>query len=232
VPVQLAADRFAGTQLGGVDSRLAAAENGVYRPVGHGRSCFTPNRPVQTTSVSLLQRLRHVGTDRDWRRLVDLYTPLLFHWVRQSGIRPPDDADLVQDVFAILIEKLPRFDYDAQKSFRGWLRTVVLNKVRDRLRRKSLPRDHNQDWLAKAVDQVDDPNGWECEQQMFLAATALRIMRSEFQEATWKACWEFVVAGRPAAEIAAELGISENGVYVAKCRVMRRLRKELAGLLD
>ncbi|HWB09492.1 MAG TPA: sigma-70 family RNA polymerase sigma factor [Pirellulales bacterium] len=187
---------------------------------------------MQTTSVSLLQRLRQAATDRDWRRLVDLYTPLLFHWVRQSGIRPPDDADLVQDVFATLIEKLPRFDYDATKSFRGWLRTVVLNKARDRLRRKSLPRDHDQDRLAKVVDQVDDPNGWEREHQMFMAATALKIMRSEFQETTWRACWEFVVNGRPAAEIAGELGISENGVYVAKCRVMRRLRKELAGLLE
>jgi RNA polymerase sigma-70 factor (ECF subfamily) len=82
------------------------------------------------------------------------------------------------------------------------------------------------------VDDLDDPNGWEREHQMFLAATALKVMRSEFQEATWRACWEFVVNGRPAAQIAAELGISENGVYVAKCRVMRRLRKELAGLLD
>ncbi len=187
---------------------------------------------MHTTSVSLLQRLRKTGTDPDWRRFVDLYTPLLFHWVRQSGIRPPDDADLVQDVFATLIQKLGRFDYDAQKSFRGWLRAVALNKARDRLRRKPLPRDPDQGRLASTVDHVDDPNGWEREHQMFLAATALKVMRAEFQEVTWKACWEFVVSGRPAAEIAAELGISENGVYVAKCRVMRRLRKELAGLLD
>ncbi|HVX11375.1 MAG TPA: sigma-70 family RNA polymerase sigma factor [Pirellulales bacterium] len=187
---------------------------------------------MHTTSVSLLQRLRQTATDHDWRRFAALYTPLLFHWVRQAGIRPPDDADVVQDVFVLLVEALPRFNYDTQRSFRGWLRTVVVNKARDRLRRKSLPRDPDQAKLESAVDQVDDPNGWEREHQMFLAATALKIMHDEFQQATWKACWEFVVAGRPAAEIAAEMGITENGVYVAKCRVMRRLRKELAGFLD
>lgn len=217
----------------GIDSSLATAENGdPTRQKSAAKTTSPINGPVQTTSVSLLQRIRQEGADRDWRRFVDLYTPLLFHWIRQAGIRPPDDADVVQDVFALLIEKLPLFEYDAAGSFRGWLRTVVVNKARDRQRRKLLPCEHDEAKLAKAVAAVDDPNGWEGEQQAFLAATAMRIMRTEFQETTWRACWEFVVNGRPAAEIAAELGISENGVYVAKCRVMRRLRKELSGLLD
>lgn len=187
---------------------------------------------MQTTSISLLKRLRQSATDHDWRRFVELYTPLLFHWVRRAGIRPPDDADVVQEVFALLIEKMPRFEYDAQKSFRGWLRTVVVNKVRDRLRRKILPHDNDPAHLASVIDSADSPDGCEQEHQTFLAAMALKIMRAEFQETTWRACWEFVVAGRPAAQIASELGISENGVYVAKCRVMRRLRKELDGMLD
>lgn len=196
--------------------------------VNHG---FPPTT-VQTTSISLLKRLRQTAADQDWRRFVEIYTPLLFHWVRQAHVRPPDDADVVQEVFVLLLEKLPLFEYDVEKSFRGWLRTVVTNKARDRLRRKSLPVEHDPARLATAVDTLDEGHGWEGEHQAFVAAAAMKIMRAEFQETTWKACWEFVVAGRPAAEIAAELGISENSVYVAKCRVMRRLRKELAGLLD
>jgi RNA polymerase sigma-70 factor (ECF subfamily) len=57
-------------------------------------------------------------------------------------------------------------------------------------------------------------------------------MRAEFESSTWTACWEHVVSGRSAADVAAELGISEGAVYVAKCRVLRRLRQELKGLLD
>jgi len=61
---------------------------------------------------------------------------------------------------------------------------------------------------------------------------ALELMRADFQPVTWQACWEFVVRDRPAAEVAAELGITINTVYLAKSRVLRRLREELAGLLD
>jgi RNA polymerase sigma-70 factor (ECF subfamily) len=57
-------------------------------------------------------------------------------------------------------------------------------------------------------------------------------MEAEFQPTTWKACWEIVVAGRSPEEVAAELGITTNAVYVAKSRVLRRLRQELHGLLD
>jgi RNA polymerase sigma-70 factor (ECF subfamily) len=56
--------------------------------------------------------------------------------------------------------------------------------------------------------------------------------RLEFQPVTWKACWEFVVCDRKADDVASELGVSVNAVYLAKSRVLRRLREELAGLLD
>jgi RNA polymerase sigma-70 factor (ECF subfamily) len=72
----------------------------------------------------------------------------------------------------------------------------------------------------------------EAEYRARLVARALELMQAEFQPTTWKACWELVVAGRPAADVARELGISENAVHLAKGRVLRRLRKELEGLLD
>ncbi len=57
-------------------------------------------------------------------------------------------------------------------------------------------------------------------------------MRADFQEKTWKACWETVALGRPAAAVAAELDLSVGAVYAAKFRVLERLRQELHGLLD
>ena len=58
------------------------------------------------------------------------------------------------------------------------------------------------------------------------------MMRADFQPATWQACWENVVAGRPAADVARELGITADAVYAATYRVLRRLRQELHGLLE
>ena len=65
-----------------------------------------------------------------------------------------------------------------------------------------------------------------------LARRALRLMQAEFAPTTWKACWETVVQGRSADDVARELGLSENAVYIARCRVLRRLRQELSGLVE
>ena len=89
---------------------------------------------------------------------------------------------------------------------------------------------------ANAVSDVaalpDEEPFDEVEYRQQLVRRALQIMQAEFEPTTWKACWESVVSGRAATEVAAELGVSVDVVYGAKSRVLRRLRQELAGLLD
>ena len=188
---------------------------------------------MHTTPISLLMRLKQPQADTAWQRLVELYTPLLFSWARRAGMRPPDDADLVQDVFAVLVKKLPEFEYDPGKSFRSWLRTVVLNRWRDLQRRKVAAKGNPGEFdIVELPDPDGDGDFWQREHHQQLAAHALRIMQAEFEESTWKACWETVVLGKPVADVAAALGISRNAVHVAKCRVLRRLKQELSGFLD
>ena len=73
---------------------------------------------------------------------------------------------------------------------------------------------------------------WETEHNRHLVSRALAVMQSEFHLSTWQACWEFVFHERPAAEVARELGITENAVDIAKSRVLQRLRERLAELFD
>jgi RNA polymerase sigma-70 factor (ECF subfamily) len=186
---------------------------------------------MNTTSVSLLQRLRQPAAKADWVRFVNLYTPLCLCWARRLGLRDPDDADLVQDVFTVLVQKLPQFTYDKDGCFRSWLKTVLVNKWREGRRGRPAGRT-----------EAGDPSDWpdpdteseaeEAEFQRYLTVRALQLMEAEFQPTTWRACWERVVRGRPAADVARELHISVNAVYLATSRVLRRLRQELEGLLD
>jgi RNA polymerase sigma-70 factor (ECF subfamily) len=187
---------------------------------------------MHTTSVSLLDRLRQPGEQAAWERFVQLYTPLLFYWSRRAGLQESDAADLVQDVFAVLLQKLPEFAYERQGSFRGWLRIVTLNKWREKRRRRQLPVDADDTALAQVTAPDDAETFWETEYEQHLAARALEVMRAEFRPATWRACWQLVVEGRPGAEVAAEQGLTLGAVYAAKARVLRRLRQELEGLLD
>jgi RNA polymerase sigma-70 factor (ECF subfamily) len=188
---------------------------------------------MNTTSVSLLERLRQPGAAEAWERLVELYTPLLYYWACRIGLCEADAADLVQEVFAVLVQKLPEFMYDRHKSFRGWLRTILLNRWRDQRRRAAAAHfQSNDELLASVPDSANPERFWEIEYREQLVGRALELMQSEFQPKTWKACWETVVSDRPAAAVAAELGMSVDTVYAAKSRVLRRLRQELEGLLD
>jgi RNA polymerase sigma-70 factor (ECF subfamily) len=188
---------------------------------------------MTTTPVSLLERLRRPNEQAAWERFAKLYTPLLCHWAHRLEVRGAEVDDLVQEVFIVLVKKLPEFRYDPNKSFRAWLWTVLTNKLHDRQRRQGVPNATA--FGGKALDPIGPDTAGaidEAEYRRYLMRRALELMESEFQPATWKAFWECVVNERPAADVAAELHLTENAVYLAKGRVARRLREELSGLLD
>jgi RNA polymerase sigma-70 factor (ECF subfamily) len=189
---------------------------------------------VESTSSSLLLRLRRPGEQAAWRRFIDLYTPLLYYWACRMGLPSQDAADLVQDVFVTLVQKLPEFQYQPNRgSFRSWLRTVAENRWRDALRKRAVaPKDAGPAALEDAAVPDDAAAVWEAEYRQHLLARAVQLMRSDFEEKTWKACWALVVEGRPGADVAAELGMTLDAAYAARSRVLRRLRQELDGLMD
>jgi RNA polymerase sigma-70 factor (ECF subfamily) len=187
---------------------------------------------MDTTSVSLLERLRQPGAHEAWARFVHLYTPLLYYWARRLGLREQDAADLVQDVFTVLVRKLPEFTYDRDRSFRGWLHTVFLNKWHEAGPRADPLPGAGPAGLSGVASPDNVAALGEAEFRQHLMMRALQLMQADFEPSTWRACWEHVVCDRPAAEVARELGITVNAVYLAKSRVLRRLRQELAGLLE
>jgi RNA polymerase sigma-70 factor (ECF subfamily) len=140
-----------------------------------------------------------------------------------------DIADLLQDVFAILVRQLPLFQYDPGRSFRAWLRQIVLNVWRSHVRKRRASTLDDDAALA-----IDDPveQFWDQEYSGHVARRALMIMKRDFAAKTWQACWAVVVESRPAEQVARELGMTVGAVYAARFRVLERLRQELAGALD
>jgi RNA polymerase sigma-70 factor (ECF subfamily) len=129
------------------------------------------------------------------------------------------------------LEELPRFEYQPGQSFRAWMRTVLLNRWRTLQRRRS-PRAVPSEQLD-AVPGVADPDlPGEAEERRELVRRALASIENDFAPATWQAFRQVAVLERPPADVAAELGLSLNAIYLARSRVMRRLREQLAGLVD
>jgi RNA polymerase sigma-70 factor (ECF subfamily) len=186
---------------------------------------------MERTSQSLLERLRRPDDEVAWGRFTTLYTPLLYCWARRLVGQPADAADLVQDVLTTLVHQLPQFRYDPGKSFRAWIRSILLNRWRTLCRRPPpLPLTADPVAGSAGTELLDEQD--EARYRRHLLRETLRLLRSEFSATFWKAFEEHVLDGRPVEEVAARLNVAPGTVYVAKSRVFKRLRQELAGLLD
>jgi RNA polymerase sigma factor (sigma-70 family) len=184
------------------------------------------------TRVSLLARLKSGGDDRAWEEFVELYAPVIYGFARKRGLQDADAADLMQEVLRSVARNASRMDYDPRRgTFRGWLYTVTRNKIYNFLSgQKHRPRAFGDTNAQERLDALPDASippdaDWEREYQRQLSAQAMEIVRNEFHANSWKAFWGTAVEGRSANDVGQELGMSPGAVYVAKSRIIARLRE-------
>ena len=168
-----------------------------------------------------------------WRRLAALYTPLVYSWARHAGLQAEDASDVVQEVFRAVLTHIA--DYEAGPgpgSFRAWLWTITRNKLNDHWRRQR--RQPVAVGGSDAQERLLESPAPECPQDEEPAGAgggvlqrALERIRPRFEERTWQAFYRVTAEGQGPAEVAAALGMSVNAVYVARSRVLARLRQEL-----
>lgn len=192
---------------------------------------MTGKMSSSATSVSLLQRVKDSGDQAAWCDFVRLYAPLVYSYGRKRGLQDADAADLAQDVLQIAAAKMDNFQYDpARGSFRGWLLTVTLNQVR-RKSRSTQPRGTGRTTILNLLQEQptkQEESNWDQQSQTQILRWASEQVRSEFKPQTWQAFQLTAVQQIPAAEVASQLGMSVGSVYVAKSRVINRLREKVS----
>lgn len=197
---------------------------------------------MTTTSSGLIEGARRQDSSA-WSRLVRFYSPLVYHWCRHNAeLRPEDAADVLQEVFTAVARSIQNFKKeDEQGSFRGWLRVITSNKIKDWRNRneKQTPATGGSD-AARIIQQVPDllpklpadealsSSEQLCEQALIINRL-LEELRPLFNQRSWKAFWQSELAGRPRCEIAEEFGMSIDAVNMAIYRIRKRLREELEG---
>jgi RNA polymerase sigma-70 factor (ECF subfamily) len=194
---------------------------------------------MSETSASLLDRLRLDPDAASWQRLVDLYTPLIRGWLRRHALPHQDTDDVVQEVLTVVVRKLPQFERQPRTgAFRRWLRSITVNCLRDFWRTgRHRPRATGDSDFLQILDQLEDPNSalshqWDVEHDRHIAHRLLEMIRPDFEAKTWQAFRRVALDGASPDQAAAELGLSVNAVFIAKSRVLGRLREEGKGLLD
>jgi RNA polymerase sigma-70 factor (ECF subfamily) len=183
---------------------------------------------------SLLHAARDTTNDEAWLRLVSVCEPLLFGWLRCQDIQHADAEDLVQEILVTLVLEAPTFQLNGNPEvFRCWLRKVLDNRLlnfhrAERARSICRPSSELLDRLADAiVDSRDDLTcRWDNDHDRHIARQVMERIKPEFQANTWQAFHRVALEGADPELVAAELDFSLSSVYVAKFRVLRRLRQE------
>jgi RNA polymerase sigma-70 factor (ECF subfamily) len=191
------------------------------------------------TSLGLLERAR-ARDAAAWDRLARLYSPLVDRWCRQAGLQDADAADVRQEVFLAVARGLDEFRRDsAGGTFRGWLRVITRHKIGDHWRRTQAGQagaggnDAYQQFLQLPAEGPDDSRDPAPPEEIdILYRRALELIVTDFEDNTWKAFWRVVVEGQRPAAVAADLNVTANAVYLAKARVLARLREEFRDLIE
>jgi RNA polymerase sigma-70 factor (ECF subfamily) len=193
---------------------------------------------VTETSLSLLDTLRNSADEAAWTRLVELYSPLIHGWLRRQGMQQ-DAEDVTQDVLTVVVRRLSEFERAPRTgAFRAWLRTITVNCLRAHWRRqKNKPIAGGRDSVAELINQLEDPAShvsklWDAEHDRHVTRYLLESIKPRFSEQTWKAFTRVALDEAKAQDVAAELGMSENAVFIAKSRVLSALRQQGCGLID
>ena len=187
--------------------------------------------PGPETRPSLLARLRGPIDQEAWREFAALYQPLIQRIAMQLGLQHADAQEVAQEVLLAVAGAIERFEHDPSRaSFRTWLfriaRNVSLNVLKQRQRG---PRGCGGSAMLDVLHDhpaEDFSSRWfddELRREQF--RWAAEHIRSEFRESTWLAFWKTCVDGADIDGIAAQLGISRGAIYVARSRVMARLKQ-------
>ena len=185
------------------------------------------------TRPSLLLRLRGDRDERAWAEFLILYEPLILRLMRRRGLQESDARDTTQQVLLRISGAIERYQPDgAVASFRRWLFRVARNVVVTFLMRKSkqpesLDEQHLAELCESTLPSSSESDLFDQEYQQQVLAWATEQVRREFRDTTWRAFVETNINGRPIAEVAAELNLSPGSVYVARSRIIARLRTKV-----
>lgn len=197
------------------------------------------------TSLSLLERLqdRSRPDNESWAKMVEVYSPLIRSWLKRSGLEGQDADDVVQEVLSVVFRRLPDFQRNERTgSFRAWLRTIAVNCLKDfwrarRRRKKGAGLGSGTDEVQQMLEQLSDPASalsevWNLEHDRHITQYLMQLIQPEFSEKNWEAFQRVAVRGEPAKAVAEDLEMTLNAVYIARSRVLTRLREEGRGIVD
>ena len=186
---------------------------------------------IPDTRVSLLIRLPG-GADLDaWREFSETYEPFVYRFARRRGLQDADAREVVQEVFLGVSRAVRDWDPDSHRArFRTWLFQIARHQLLSLLRRRRDLMLDSAGWNEVGAMLAEQPAGDATEQQAYRQEVfrwACARVQGSVKATTWNAFWESAVQGRSVDDVAADLQLTRGAIYVARSRVIKRLREEI-----
>ncbi len=188
----------------------------------------------EPTPIPLLEELAVAGSEAGWERFVYLYEPFLAARLRRYGLQNCDELDLIQEVFAVVLRKLPEFRHNGKSgAFRAWLRAIVAVTTKHAFGlQKRRPTTDLGEWATQLADDGSPQSAeWDREHDRYVTERLLELVRAEFDEVDYQAFRRTVLDEESIPDVADALGVTRNVVYIARSRVLARLRAIGRGLM-
>jgi RNA polymerase sigma factor (sigma-70 family) len=197
------------------------------------------NAANEPTSASLLAKIQDAQDTAAWQRFFAKYQPLIEGWCRACGLQGADRDDVAGMVLLKVAERMKRgYVYDPARTFRGWLRAVVVSQVNEFQARKygQVDRGSGDSEVRQALEQCPAPEGAEGLERDLeaLVLQAVERVRARLgpDAPKWQSFWLTAIKGQAGREVAAGLGLSVAAVHQNKSRVAKLIREEVARLRD
>ena len=206
-----------------------AAKAAEFREVHLVRAPIHQSGADRRASMSLLERVR--ARDRvAWERLVSLFAPTVYGWCLRAGLRPAEAAAVGAAVFAEVADSLASSEPREGGQFRHWLFAVTWLKIQDRPPQGTTAAGADATRRHAGAEPPGQPD--EADEARALCRRAIELVRDEFDATAWQAFWRVFVLGEAPAAVAADLNLGVSAIYLARARILRRLREEFAALVD
>jgi RNA polymerase sigma-70 factor (ECF subfamily) len=190
------------------------------------------------TRASLIAQVRSSEDREAWDQFVFIYRPVLYRMARRRGLQDADAQDVVQTILMRVAASIHRWEQTSPETkFHHWLRRVARNAMISAFTRQ--PKEAaagGSEMFEMLAEQPEDIAGIEEElaietmREHYLRAAA--IVKGDVDPETWQAFELTVVRGQSCDEVATTLQKSIGAVYVARGRVMRRLRGQVQSMQE
>jgi RNA polymerase sigma factor (sigma-70 family) len=200
----------------------------------------TTSAPLISTRYSLLSRLKDWGDSESWRVFFDTYWRLIYSVAVKAGLGQGEAEEVVQETVICVAQNIQKFKRDRRLgSFKGWLCNLTRWRIADQLRKRTGLLRGDCDAAARKYQPLEEiPDladntvsvDWEHEWQTHLLKVATQRVKQRVREEQYQLFDLYVTKEWPITRICQTLEVSKAQVYLAKHRIARLLRKEVARL--